>query len=267
MTLYLVMMLAIDIGNTNITIGVFEIDADVESPYEAKATWRFATSADRLVDDYGLLLTSLFPLKNISPTKLTSAGICSVVPPLTTTFVDLCNSYFGLEPLVVGAGIKTGIKILYDSPRDVGSDRIADAAAVMKLYGGPAVVVDFGTATVFDAISKTGEYMGGAIAPGITVAADALFHSTAQLRRVQPEWPPAAIGTNTVHALQSGLLLGHAELVKGMVGRFDAELGGGATVVATGGLATLIAKEVKLFDAINPDLTLVGLRIIHDLNT
>ena len=261
------MMLAIDIGNTNITLGVFEAVAEGASPYEAKATWRIATAPERLIDEYGLLLGNLLPLKGIPPSKLTSVGICSVVPPLTATFVDLCKTYFRLDPLVVGAGVKTGIRVLYDSPRDVGSDRIADAAAALKLYGGPAVVVDFGTATVFDAVSEAGEYLGGAIAPGITVAADALFHSTAQLRRVQLERPPAAIGTNTVHALQSGLLLGYAELVKGMVARFDKELGGGSKVIATGGLAALIEKEARVFDAVNPDLTLVGLRIIHELNT
>ena len=163
-------------------------------------------------------------------------------------------------------GSRPGVRVLYDSPRDVGADRIADAAAALKLYGGPVVVVDFGTATVFDAISGSGEYIGGAIAPGMTVAADTLYHSSSMLRRVELARPPAAIGKNTVHALQSGLILGYTDLVKGMVARFDRELGGGAKVVATGGLAGLIEPEAEIFDAVNQDLTLAGLKIIHDLN-
>ena len=149
----------------------------------------------------------------------------------------------------------------------MGSDRIVDAAATFSLHGGPAIVVDFGTATVFDAISAKGDYLGGALAPGITVAADALFHNTSQLRRIELESPPDAIGKNTVHAMQSGLVLGYAEMVKGMVARFDQELGGEATVIGTGGLADVIAKEAKIFDTVDPNLTLTGLRIIHDLNT
>ena len=159
------------------------------------------------------------------------------------------------------------MKVLYDSPRDVGADRVADAAAALKLYGGPVIIVDFGTATVFDAVSGDAEYIGGAIAPGITVAADALFHSTSQLRRVELERPASAIGRNTIHAMQSGLVLGYADMVKGMVARFDEELGGGCKVVATGGLASLIEQEATVFDAVNPELTLTGLRIIHELNT
>jgi type III pantothenate kinase len=253
------MLLALDIGNTNITLGVFEGD-------ELKATSRLATDARRMADEYGLMLSQLLPLRGISPSDVTAVALCSVVPPLTPTFVEMSESFLSITPLVVGMGTRTGIRIRYDTPRDVGSDRIVDAAAVFSLYGGPAIVVDFGTATVFDAISAKGEYLGGALAPGITVAADALFHSTSQLRRVELERPPAAIGTNTVHAMQSGLVLGYAEMVKGMVARFDEELGGGATVVGTGGLAEVIEREVKVFDAVDPNLTLTGLRIIHDLN-
>jgi type III pantothenate kinase len=169
--------------------------------------------------------------------------------------------------MVVGTGVKTGIKVLYDTPRDVGVDRIADAAAALKLYGGPVIVVDFGTGTVFDAISANGEYMGGAIAPGIVVSSDALFHSASQLRRVELVAPSTAIGKNTVHAMQSGLVLGYVEMVKGMVKRFDNELGGGCKIIATGGLAGIIEEQANLFDAVNPDLTLIGLRIIYDLNS
>ena len=170
-----------------------------------------------------------------------------------------------VDPLVVGAGTRTGVKILYDNPRDVGADRIADAAAALHLYGGPAIVVDMGTATVFDAISKKGEYLGGAIAPGLSVASDALFHSTSMLRRVDLAMPPQP-SKNTVHAIQSGLVLGSAEMVKGMVARFDKELGGGSKVIGTGGLAGLVERVASIFDVVNEDLTLAGLKLIHEMN-
>ena len=253
------MLLALDIGNTNITLGVFRGES-------LKATWRIATDTAKMADEYGLILNQLLALKGISPADVESVAMCSVVPPLTPTFIELCETYLGVSPMVVGAGTRTGIRILYDSPRDVGADRVADAAAALKLYGGPVIVVDFGTATVFDAISESGDYVGGAIAPGMTVAADALFHSTSQLRRVELNSPPEAIGKNTVHAIQSGLVLGYAELVKGMVARFNKELGGGAKVIATGGMADIIEREAKVFDAVDPNLTLTGLRIIHELN-
>jgi type III pantothenate kinase len=261
------MLLALDIGNSHITLGVFDDGRGDRLQHTPSATWRVATVHDRMADEYGLLFNSLLSLKGISPSALTAVALCSVVPPLTPTFVDMCETYFKMKPLVVETGIKTGIKILYDNPRDVGADRIADAAAALKLYGGPVIVVDFGTATVFDAISGQAEYVGGAIAPGIAVAADALFHSTSQLRRVELHRPDTAIGKNTVHAMQSGLVLGYAEMVKGMVARFDRELGGGCKVVATGGLAGLIAAEADVFDAVNEDLTLSGLRIIYELNS
>ena len=254
------MLLALDIGNTNITLGVF-------LGFHLKATWRIATDPARMTDEYGLMLNQLLPLKGVSPEQVEAVALCSVVPPLTPTFVELCEAYFGASPMVVGAGTKTGIRILYDNPRDVGADRIVDAAAAMSIYGGPVIVVDFGTATVFDAVSKEAEYLGGAISPGMSVAADALFHSTSQLRRVELNSPPAAIGKNTTHAIQSGLVLGYAEMVRGMVARFDRELGGGSKVIATGGLANVIAREIEVFDAVNPDLTLTGLRIVYDLNS
>ena len=192
--------------------------------------------------------------------------MCSVVPPLTPIFVELSETYFKAQPLVVSAGTRTGIRILYDNPRDVGADRIVDAAAALKLYGGPVIVVDVGTATVFDAVTKNGDYLGGAIAPGMAIAGDALFHSTSQLRRVELVAPDTAIGKNTVHAIQSGIVLGYADLIKGMVARFDEELGGGSKVVATGGLSAIIQKEAGVFDAVNPDLTLVGLQYVYTLN-
>ena len=253
------MLLTLDIGNTNITLGVFQ-------DKELKATWRIATDTARMPDEYGVMLTQLLPLRGVSLSDITAVSMCSVVPPLTPSFVELSETYLGVTPLVVGSGTRTGIRILYDNPRDVGTDRIADAAAALELYGGPAIIVDFGTATVFDAVTKDGDYLGGALAPGISVAADALFHSTSQLRRVELLGPATAIGKNTIHATQSGLVLGYAEMVKGMVVRFDRELGGGAKVIATGGMAALIEKEAPIFDAVDPNLTLSGLRIIHQLN-
>jgi type III pantothenate kinase len=254
------MLLALDIGNTNITLGAFSDD-------ELRATGRIATDTSRMSDEYGLLLNQLLPLRGVTPGEVKSVVMCSVVPPLTPTFVELSKTFFGVTPLVVGAGTKTGIKILYDNPRDVGADRITDAAAALKTYGGPVIIVDIGTATVFDAVTKNGEYLGGAIAPGMAIAADALFHSTSQLRRVELTRPNTAIGKNTVHAMQSGLVLGYSDLINGMVARFDQELGGGSKVIATGGLASVIAEEVSIFDAVDPYLTLTGLRLIHELNT
>ena len=253
------MLLAVDIGNTNITMGVFDDD-------DLAAKWRIATDASRLADEYALMVNQLLPYRGLSPAKVSAVAVCSVVPPLTPTFVELCRANFGVEPLVVGAGTRTGIRILYDNPRDVGADRIADAAAALHLYGGPAIVVDMGTATVFDAISEKGEYLGGAIAPGLSVASDALFHSTSMLRRVDLAMPPQAIGKNTVHAIQSGLVLGSAEMVKGMVARFDRELGGGSKVIGTGGLAALVERVANIFDVVDEDLTLAGLKLIHEMN-
>lgn len=253
------MLLTLDIGNTNITVGVFQGE-------NLHATGRVATDISKMPDEYGIMLSQLIQLKGIDASKIDAVAICSVVPPLTPTFVELCESFFNVTPLVVGAGTKTGVRILYDNPRDVGADRIVDAAAALMLYGGPVIVVDVGTATVFDAVTKDGDYLGGAIAPGMAIASDALFHSTSQLRRVELVSPGTAIGKNTVHAIQSGVVLGYAELVKGMVARFDKELGGGSKVVATGGLAHIIADESGVFDAINPDLTLSGLRLVYQMN-
>ena len=189
-----------------------------------------------------------------------------MVPPLTTVFEELGKEYFKLHPLVVGAGIRTGVKILYDNPRDVGSDRVVDAVAAFKLYGGPVIVVDFGTATVFDAVSGDGEYIGGAIASGINLTAQALYEHTSQLRRVELVAPKAAIGRNTAASIQSGIVYGHVGMVEAMVDRFKKELGGDTKIVATGGMANLIQKETDIFDYVNLDLTLVGLKIIYDVN-
>ena len=254
------MLLALDIGNTNVTLGAFR-NGDL------RATWRISTDAHKMPDEYSILLRSLLSLKGITPEEVTDVVLCSVVPPLTSVFQAVARDAFRATPLIVGTGTRTGVRIRYDNPRDVGADRIADSVAAYRLYGGPAVVVDFGTATVFDAINKEGEYLGGAIAPGIGVAAEALYHGTAQLRRVELAAPTSAVGRNTVEALQSGLLFGHVEMVQGMVRRFQQELGGDAKAIATGGDASLIARFTPVFHAVNLDLTLIGLSLIHQANT
>ena len=193
--------------------------------------------------------------------------MCSVVPPLTGVFTDVAQALFGADPLIVSAGTKTGVRILYDNPRDVGADRVVDAAAAYHLYGGPTIVVDFGTATVFDAISTDGSYLGGAIAPGLNVAAESLYLNTAQLRRIEMVAPATVIGKNTVHAMQSGFVYGYVGLVEAMVQRFKEEMEAPeATVVATGGLAELIAKETVAIQIVNQELTLRGLCLVHALN-
>lgn len=253
------MLLAIDIGNTNVTIGVFDGD-------ELRATLRMATDTRKMPDEYALTVFQLLPLQGVSPDGVDAVAICSVVPPLTPIFTNIAESYFHVEPLVVGAGTRTGVRVLYDPPRDVGADRIVDAAAAFQMHGGPVIVVDLGTATVFDGVTAEGDYLGGAIAPGISIAADSLFHATAMLRRVELVRPPTAIGRNTINALQSGLVYGYSELVRGMVGRFKRELGGDATVVATGGLANVVAEDAGVFDVVDLNLTLTGLRLVYNMN-
>lgn len=252
-------MLALDIGNSNVKMGVFEGE-------DLKAVWRFATDPRRMGDEYAVLLYSLLPMKGVQPKDISHVAICSVVPPLTAVFEEMFKNYFGCHPLVVGAGIKTGVRILYDSPRDVGADRVVGAAAAYRLFGGPAIVVEIGTTTVFDAVSKEGDYLGGAIHPGLTLEAESLFTNTSQLRRVEMVRPKEAIGRNTIAAIQSGVILGHVGMVEAMVHRFRRELGESAKAIATGGLAHLVAPETDVFHAICPELVLVGLRLVHELN-
>tara|TARA_B100000945_G_C20316714_1_gene565568 strand:- start:189 stop:962 length:774 start_codon:yes stop_codon:yes gene_type:complete len=254
------MLLAIDIGNTNITIGLFNKET-------LEKTWRISTSRNNTSDEYGTNILNILSNKDISNKDISAIVMCSVVPPLTTTFIDLFKDYFNISPLIIGSGTKTGIKIMYDSPRDVGADRIVDAAAVLHLYKGPAIIVDIGTATVFDAITANGEYLGGAISPGIGVSAESLYKATSQLKRVELIAPKTAIGKTTTHAIQSGLILGYSELIKGMIKRFKEELDNNAKIIATGGLADIISKEVNLFDIIDHDLTLKGLQILYELNS
>jgi len=253
------MLLAIDIGNTNIILGVFE-------GKKLRATWHMATSIHRMVDEYAALLLNLLHHQGLDIPDIKEVALCSVVPPLTTTFVNLPQRYFHTTPLVVGVGIKTGVRIRVDNPREVGADRIANAAAAHHLYRGPIIIVDLGTATVFGIVSKEGDYIGGIIATGIATATEALFARTAQLPRVELAHPKCVIGTNTVTAIQSGIVYGYASLVEGMLARIEKELGEKAKVVATGGYAELIAKETTVIDEVNPDLTLVGLRLIYLMN-
>lgn len=251
-------LLTIDIGNTNITFGVYE--------EELLAAWRIGTVQERMADEYGLEMLGLLEHQGIDPDSLGGSALASVVPPLTPTILEALDSYLGQRPLVVGAGVKTGVQIKYEDPKAVGADRVADAAAVRSKYSVPACVVDFGTATTFDAISANGDYLGGAIAPGIGIAADALFQRTAKLTRVELVCPPGPIGRNTVHAMQSGLLFGYVGLVEGMVARFRGELGPDLRVIGTGGLAPVIAEETEVIGVVDPWLTLEGLRQIWTLN-
>ena len=253
------MLLTIDIGNTNLTLGLFQHQS--LGPH-----WRLATDHERMADEYGLQMLGLLAHARIPVSAISAVCLASVVPQLTGRVIQACELYLNQKPFIISAEITTGVTILYDNPRSVGVDRIADAAAVMALYGGPACVVDFGTATTFNAITAAGEYLGGAITPGLNIAADALFHHTAKLPRVDLDAPPSVIGRNTVHAMQSGLLFGYVALVEGMIARFKAELGPGTRVIATGGLSEIIARHTASIDILDPWLTLHGLRILWELN-
>ncbi len=253
------MLLAIDIGNTNITVGMFKDD-------ELKATWRIATGVHRMPDEYAVTLLNLLRYRGVDVTDVTKGAVSCVVPPLLTTFNELFQNYFDIQPLVVSPGIKTGIRIRFDNPRELGGDRIANAAGALSLYSSPIIVVAMGTATAFDTVSKEGDYLGGAVAPGLAIAAEALYTRTAALPRVELVSPKRAIGANTVAAMQSGIIFGYAGLIDGIVTRIQEELGEKATVVATGGYSSIIAKETKVIDTVNPNLTLIGIKTIHDLN-
>ena len=254
------MLLAIDIGNTNIIFGVFDGD-------KLKTTLRIASGIHTMADEYAALTLYLLERKGIAALQITDAVLCSVVPPLVTTFEEVGKQYFDLSPMVVEAGIKTGVRICMDNPREVGADRIVNAVAAHRLYKGPVIVIDLGTATTFDAVSEDGDYLGGAIAPGIVIATEALFTRTAALPRVDLTYPKKAIGTSTIAAMQSGIVFGYVGLIEGIVNRIRQELGGKAKVVATGGYSRLFARETSVIDVVNPDLTLIGLRLIYQMNT
>jgi type III pantothenate kinase len=253
------MLLGIDVGNTGIGLGLFEGD-------RLRATWRMATSISRVADEYAALLFSLLNHEGLRSTDITDVCICSVVPPTIATLEELFQHYFNVKPLVVSAGTKTGVKIRMDNPREVGTDRIVHSAAAYHLYGGPLIIVDMGTATTFDTISKTGEYTGGAIAPGFQTAAEALFARTALLQRVNLVKPAKAIGTNTVSAMQSGIVFGYISLIEGMVKRIQKELPEKAKVVLTGGYTDIFAKETSVINYTNRNLILVGLKLVYEMN-
>jgi type III pantothenate kinase len=253
------MLLAIDIGNTNVTFGAFEGE-------HIKATWRVSTAIHRMPDEYANLMLSLMERQGIKAAQIDDVVICSVVPPLLLIFEEVCKKYLRKTPLVVEAGVKTGVRIDMDNPREVGPDRIVNAVAAHHLYGGPVIVIDMGTATTMDVVAKGGKYIGGAIAPGIAIATEALFTRTAVLPRIELSLPKKAIGRNTVAAMQSGIVFGYIGLIEGLINRIQAELDEKAKVVATGGFATLMARATDLIDEVNPDLTLIGLRLIYNMN-
>jgi type III pantothenate kinase len=253
------MLLAVDIGNTNVTLGVFEGE-------QLRATWRMATDINQMGDEYAATLLTLLAHHGMRPSDIKEAAMCSVVPPLVGTFEDLLHRYFKTQAVVVRPGVKTGVRIVYPNPREVGADRIVNCAAAHHLYHGPVIVVDMGTGTTFDIVSKDGEFVGGVIAPGIAIAAQALYTRTAALPRVELVAPEKAIGMTTVSAMQSGIVFGYIGLVEGLLKRVQNELPEKALVVATGGYAGLIAEGTKMIDEVNPDITLVGLRLIYQMN-
>ena len=257
------MLLAIDIGNTNVTLGVFEGD-------EVRSDWRLRSSRHSSKDEVGMSLMGLFQYAGLKVADLRGVCLASVVPPLTGTYVQACLQYLRITPLVVETGVKTGVKVQVTEPRSVGADRIVNACAVKALVNGPSIVVDFGTATTFDAGDRHGNYIGGAIAPGLEVAVDSLSGRTAKLPRVELVVPPRAIGKSTIEAIRSGVLFGYVSLVEGMIARISAEMteeeGGDCTVVATGGLAPTIAELTSVIHRVEPNLTLEGLRLIWNLN-
>jgi type III pantothenate kinase len=253
------MLLVIDIGNTNIVLGVYREE-------ELAACWRLATDVHKMADEYIVLLNSLFSNEGLSKSEVKGSAISCVVPPLLPVFQEVCRKHLQVEPLVVGPGIKTGVRILIDNPRELGADRIVNAIAVRRLYGTPAIVIDFGTATTFDVVSREGDYLGGAIAPGIGISAEALYREAAQLPRIELAIPKKVIGKNTVTSMQSGVLFGYVALVEGMVERIVEELGEETKVIATGGLAGVIAREASIIQVVNPNLTLEGLRLIYEMN-
>jgi type III pantothenate kinase len=271
------MLLALDVGNTNTVLGLYNLaessastPASAETPNPEKPTlaayWRVTTHHNQTSDEYGVLFVNLFEMNGMHPEQVTHIIISSVVPPVEGTLRQVCEKYFRVQPLFVEPGIKTGMPVLVDNPAELGADRLVNAIAAYERYGGPCVVVDFGTATTFDVISARGEYLGGAISPGLGISADALFARAARLGRVDIKRPAKVIGTNTVTHLQTGLYYGYIGLVDGILERIIAELGAHPRVIATGGLARQIAPDSRYISEIDDMLTLDGLLILFERN-
>lgn len=253
------MLLVIDVGNTNMVLGVYK-------DTELLDHWRISTDRQRTTDEYGVLIRELFYLNDLRADDINAIIISSVVPPVVPTLERMCQRYFGLSPLLIGPGVKTGMDIRYDNPREVGADRIVNAVAAYEKYGGPVIIVDFGTATTFCAVDAKGVYLGGSICPGIGISTEALVQRTAKLPRIELKRTDSVICRNTIESMQAGVFYGFVGQVEGIVSRMRRELGMSARVVATGGLAVVIAPATKAIDVVEPMLTLEGLRIIYERN-
>ncbi len=253
------MLLAIDIGNTNVVIGVFDGD-------KLAANWRVGTNSQITSDEYAMIFKDLFNFAGLEFRRIEGVIISAVVPPILPVMTEMSKKYFGIEPMIVTSEIKTGITIRYENPRELGADRIVNAAAAYRFYGGPLIIVDFGTATTFCAITEKGEYLGGAITPGIKISAEALFQRASKLPRFELAKPARVISGDTISAMQAGILYGYAGLVDGIVERMKKELSPEAKVIATGGLAELVAPETRTIQEIRPQLTLEGLRLLFQIN-
>jgi len=254
------MLLAIDIGNTTVALGVFQGKALVRD-------WKVRSEREKTADEYGIMMLELLRAAGLDPASVEGVIISSVVPPLTPSFQSLSQDLFGLKALVVGPGLRTGLPILYENPSEVGADRVVASLAAFEKYGGPAVIIDFGTATTFDAVSARGEYLGGAIAPGIQISAEALYLRTAKLPRIEVAKPKKAIGKTTVASMQSGIYFGYIGLVNNIISEISKELGSDPQVIVTGGFAAHLGPEIRVPHHHEPHLVLEGLRLIYEKNT